>query len=845
MQSGRDTAPERVQHDAIQTAPPNVLVINTDLPIFPGGGGVEFLTMINLARRARHVGLVSMAHTLDDLDRSRGLSEAGVDLYLWRNQWMDRVTAAPRKRGLARTLHGWLRRFVDAARSRPGRPSDTRIMDAAFGNMAPALIEALSDRPWQVLVIVQSSAAAMIDYLPRQPVSVLVMHDIRARLYERRSKVAGSTLERWRLRRQARRYHAFEREYCRRFDLVVTVSSEDARWVMEQYGPRHVHHLPLPVDADYFSPQSTGLEQAGLVVFTGLLNHPPNVDAAVYFANDVLPLVRARIPSAEFHIVGRNPLEQVIALARLPGVRVFPDVPDIRTHIAGASVVVAPLRYGSGSRQKILEAWSMEKCVVATTVGAEGLQYEPGVNLLVADTTVGLTDAVTTALTSQDTRDRVRRAGRSVVRLQHDPVRLSAEYFNELKTLAATQAALDVPMRVLLDMRWMIPGLAGGLENLARAFFQQLKALDRYNEYTALVPARSRGELDLRGHPNVRAVSLDSLSALTAREWHLLSRRASAVLRLHDWRTPDVRHLRWIRDLDVQIAYSFPGYIHPQLLSLRHVLLVPDIQHEYLPQFFSGEALEERGRLYTDSARRADHICAISEFTRQTLIDKLGIPPENVTTVLLAADERFSATPDPSLDARVLDSNGLEHGKYLFFPAHTWHHKNHQTAVEALRILRDRDGMTPPLVCTGAAREAQPLIEAQAARLGLTGQVRFLGYRPRDEVPALYRGAACLLFPSLFEGFGMPVLEAMASGCPVICSNSTSLPEIAGDAARLIDPHDAEALASEVRHVLTDADLRSELIARGLDRAASFSWRRHTLETIAVLRRVHDRTRMR
>ena len=136
-----------------------------------------------------------------------------------------------------------------------------------------------------------------------------------------------------------------------------------------------MYHLPLPVDAGYFAPQPPAMEQAGRIIFTGLMNHPPNVDAAVYFATDVLPLVRARIPSAHFHIVGRNPVERVKALGRLPGVQVFADVPDIRAHMAEAAVVVAPLRYGSGARQKILEAWSMEKCVVATTIGAEGLEY--------------------------------------------------------------------------------------------------------------------------------------------------------------------------------------------------------------------------------------------------------------------------------------------------------------------------------------------------------------------------------------------------------------------------------------------------------------------------------------
>ena len=720
----------------------SVLALNTDLPIFPGGGGVEFLTMKSLAARAS-VGLVSMAHTREDLDRSRALVDAGVRLYLWHNPWLDGAPAAAKRRSLVRTVHGWVRRLAETALAPPGRPSDTRVMDAAFGNMAPSLIEALSDRPWHVLAVVQSHAAAMIDNVPSPLVSVLVMHDIRARLYERWADVSASTAERWRLRRQARRHRAFEREYTRRFDLVVTVSAEDARWVREEYRPARVYHLPLPVDAGYFAPRSPALEHAGRILFTGLMNHPPNVDAAVYFATDVLPHVRARIPSAEFHIVGRNPVERVTALGRLPAVRVFADVPDIRSHIAEASVVVVPLRYGSGARQKILEAWSMEKCVVSTSIGAEGLEYQHGVNLLVADGASELAGAVTTALSSPAERDRLRQAGRSVVRSHHDPERLAAGYFNELEALAKKKAALDVPMRVLLDMRWMIPGLAGGIENLARAFFQQLTALDGRNEYTALVPARCRFDFDVRGRSNFRIVSLDSTSALLRREWNRLLLRARASLRLHDWRTTQVRELRWLRDLGVEIAYSFPGYIHPQLFPLRQVLVMPDIQHEYLPEFFSPESLEERQRVYTGSARRANHICAISEFTRRTLIDKLGIAAGKITTVLLAADPRFTPRDaSAGADARVLRSYGLETGTYLYFPAHTWHHKNHRAAIDALRVLRDRHGMNPVLVCTGEAREAQPENRRapREVRHGRTGSFPWLLPRARPPCPLPWRG---------------------------------------------------------------------------------------------------------
>ncbi len=713
-------------------------------------------------------------------------------------------------------------------------------MDAAFANMAPGLARALGERSWHAVAVVQSSAAAMIDRVPRHLVSVLVMHDIRARLYERRAAVTGSLIERWRLQRQARRYARFEGNYCRHFDLVVTVSSEDARWVKSHYQPSRVYELALPVDTSYFTAALPSDEQPGRIVFTGLLNHPPNVDAAVYFAKTVLPMIRRSEPSAEFHIIGRHPVPEVVALTALPNVRLFPNVPDIRTHLKPACVVVVPLRYGSGSRQKILEAWSMEKCVVSTTVGAEGLAYEDGSNLFIANTVETMAVAVVKALRDPFLRGRVRHNGRVVAASRHNPETLAAGYHAELTAVACQKVRADTRMRVLIDMRWMLPGFAGGIETLARAFMHELLALDATNQYCALVPARCRYDFDIRGRDNVRIVCQDSAWEIAKELGRRAGQRLLTSLRLPNVNTPEVRDLSKLAELGVEIGYSFPGYIHPQLWPLRNVLVIPDIQHEYIPEFFTAEALEERRRVYTDAARRADHICAISEFTRQTLIDKLSVDPDRVTTVPLAADVGFRPNDVEGTDRSVLDAHGLSRGGYLYFPAHTWMHKNHVAAVEALRLLRDRYNIRLTLVCSGGAREAQAALEAKIDGAGLRDQVRFLGYVPRAEVPALYRAAACLVFPSLFEGFGMPVLEAMASGCPVVCSNTTSLPEIAGDAADLVDPLDADAQAAAVARLVADQELRSHRIAAGLVRSKAFSWRRHTIETISVLRKVHQ-----
>ncbi|MFL5801413.1 MAG: glycosyltransferase [Roseiflexaceae bacterium] len=822
---------------------PNILILNTHLPIFPGGGGVEYLTTRQMATNDGHVGLVSMAHTRSDLDKVQGLANAGVELYLWHSPHLDAPSAPSAHPSLVRVAHQRLRDAVDAAKAWPRRPADTMILDRCFRNMSAGLTEALSRQPWHVLSVIESSAAAMVDYVPRRLVSVLVMHDIRSVVYARRAQVSASSWERFWLLWQARRYYAFERAYCRRYDLVTTVSRTDAQWVRENYHPQRVITVPLPVDVRYFCPDPGAEEVAGRIVFTGLMNHPPNADAAVYFAREVLPRVRAAIPAAEFYVVGRHPSAEVQVLRQLPGVHVTGGVPDIRPFLAAASVVVVPLRYGSGARQKILEAWSMEKCVVSTTIGAEGLEYQDGANLVIADDPAALAGAVIRAIREPKLRDRLRHAGRAVAVAAHHPQRIAADYYRQIQALVAEKAQQDVPMRVALDMRWMIPGVAGGIENLARSFMQQLIALDRSNAYTAILPARCRCDFDLRGHDNISVVSRDSLAVYTERVIQQVLRTVHRRLHLDYWKSPEVANLLFARSLDAEIVYSFPGYIFPDVHSLRHVLMVPDIQHEFFPEFFADGALEERRRLYDDAIRRADHICAISEFTRQTLIERLDVAPEKVSAIPLAADPIFTSCAPPEVDRARLQQYGLQPGSYLRFPAHTWHHKNHRIAITALCILRDKHGLTPTLVCTGGAREAQPAIDQQIAESGLQNQVRFLGYVPHGDLPALYRGAAGLLFPSLFEGFGMPVLEAMACGCPVVCSSTSSLPEIAGDAALLTDPADAEAFADAIARLLRDEDLRAELRQRGLHQAAHFSWRRHTLETIGVFYRVHRQLR--
>jgi len=833
-----ESTPEAVNREEAENErrPLNILILNKDLPRFPGGIGHEFLNTVGLVEQGACVGLVSMLHQRADWPAAEALQTRGVKTYLWispaavgedrlqgRGTWRERLYRA------------WLAAHAHV-RSWPRRPAESAVADLEFRNMADALLKALEERAWDVLVVVQTSQAAAIDYLPRFPVTVLVAHDIRSLLFARRAKTAG--IAGLYFRDQSARYYRFEKHYASKYDLWLAVSAEEADWASRHYQPARVVGLPLPLDTEYFRPQPGQQERQNIILFTGLMNHPPNVDAACYFARFVFPRVRSKVPNAEFWVVGRDPAEEVLKLRELPGVVVTGEVADIRPYFAMAAVFMVPLRFAAGSRNKILEAWAMEKCIVSTTLGAEGLEYQDGENLFIADDPVVMADLIVKLLENAELRHRVRAKGREIVVEKHEWRQVARSLHEQFRTLVEERAARQPPMRICVDLRWMLPGVAGGIENVARSFVQELIRLDGWNSYTLLLPARCRYDFDVRSRPNIRLLSPDSVSAMLDQPMWSLRRWLHRVLRLDYWESEAVRRLRFLRSLESDIVFSLTGYIYADLHGLRHVVQVPDIQHEFFPQFFSAQALEERRRLFSEAARRAEHICTISEFTRKSLIERLGLDPGRVTAVPLAADPIFA--PEGSAgDRRVWDRYRLEAGRYLLLPAHTWWHKNHRAAIAALHILYDKHGLRLPLVCTGGAREAQGALEEQIRQSGLQGWVRFLGYCLREEMPALYRGAACLVFPSLFEGFGMPVLEAMASGCPVVCSNVTSLPEIAGNAALLVPPEDHEGLADAVANLVSDGELRRELIRRGLERAKQFSWRRYTLGIVAVLHKVH------
>jgi glycosyltransferase involved in cell wall biosynthesis len=248
-----------------------------------------------------------------------------------------------------------------------------------------------------------------------------------------------------------------------------------------------------------------------------------------------------------------------------------------------------------------------------------------------------------------------------------------------------------------------------------------------------------------------------------------------------------------------------------------------DLQHLHIPEMFSPAERAARSVTYPTLCEQAALVVAISRWGKEDLLRTFHLPIDKVRFVHLApATDIVPASSERRL-AEVRAKYGLP-PRFAYYPAQTWRHKNHLTLLEAGALLRDRHGMDVSFVFSGHQNEFSADIERRVVELGLSDLVRFVGFVPPQDVEALYRLSRLLVFPSRFEGFGMPVVEAFRLGVPVACSNVTSLPEVVGDAGVLFDPESPDEIARAVRGIWSDETMRAVLIARGQERAHRFTW---------------------
>ena len=322
---------------------------------------------------------------------------------------------------------------------------------------------------------------------------------------------------------------------------------------------------------------------------------------------------------------------------------------------------------------------------------------------------------------------------------------------------------------------------------------------------------------------------LEAMPTLPANFRRQVVRPGGNILRTA-WATP-----RTCRRVAADVLHV--SYTAPPICPCAIVLTVHDISFALFPSFFS---LRDRLLLSASvplSCRLATRIIAVSEQTKRDLVRQYAVPPQKIKVVHEAVDERFSnrASADEALRTRRKYAGGR---RYVLALGNIQPRKNLGRLVEAYALLTSA-GMVAEdiaLVIAGQAQRGASEVFDQVAARGLADKVCFPGYVADDDLPALYRGAEVFVHPSLYEGFGLPPLEAMACGTPVVCSNASALPEVIGQGAALVDPYDTDALAETLGTLLNDGARRRDLSASGLARAAQFSWERTAQETLQVYR---------
>jgi glycosyltransferase involved in cell wall biosynthesis len=381
------------------------------------------------------------------------------------------------------------------------------------------------------------------------------------------------------------------------------------------------------------------------------------------------------------------------------------------------------------------------------------------------------------------------------------------------------------PMRIGINLTDFIPGKMGGVETYIRNLLFHLQQVDSENTYVLLCDPAMEKEFSLFNrnfsfaHVSCPHSSIKGIVRGVLRHRFKIDLFKMAIDRLQ---------------LDV-IHHAFSKIIAPPLKA-PEVLSFHDMQQEFCPQFFSSEELKHRQATYRPSVERAARIIASSEHVKGCLVERYGVDPEKVDVAYLSCGPEYVVIEDEHCLRNISLKYGLDK-PFLYYPAATWPHKNHKTLLHALKILKEKYRFEGLLVLSGMSQQTHAEIHRSIDALGLQDAVRILGYLPFEELPYLYNLARLLVFPSLFEGFGIPLVEAMACGCPVVCSDVTSIPEVVGGVGVLFNPESSEDIADKLAKVWWDNDLIEQLRAAGLERAKLFSGEKTALKTVQTYKK--------
>lgn len=279
----------------------------------------------------------------------------------------------------------------------------------------------------------------------------------------------------------------------------------------------------------------------------------------------------------------------------------------------------------------------------------------------------------------------------------------------------------------------------------------------------------------------------------------------------------------FLRKNNITVYFSPTQTIFPMnLRGVKHITTILDLQFEYFPENFPASYLEKRRRDARHAINHSDSLIAISKYTKKSLIENYDARPEKIKVIYFAPHEIKNTPPTVTLPQ-----------EFIFYPAAIWPHKNHLVLIKALSTLKDR---FPSLhaVCAGIVKnkDLKDALEHAAELGGIAGRVFFPGYMSGGNLRSMYAHAKALVFPSAFEGFGIPLIEAMRFGLPVVAADNSSITEVVDGAGILVETGSAEMLAAAIEKVLIDSTLRNTLIKQGRERAAMFSWETAAEETL-------------
>lgn len=365
-------------------------------------------------------------------------------------------------------------------------------------------------------------------------------------------------------------------------------------------------------------------------------------------------------------------------------------------------------------------------------------------------------------------------------------------------------------MRIGLNLLYLLPGVVGGTETYAAGLLHGLAQIDKQNEYFVFVN-RESSKWPLPDAPNFHRV-ICTVQAVNRTKRYLFEQLKLPFL---------------AQSYKLQLLHSL-GYVMPVLSPCKAVVSIFDIIYDYPGSFARRQLLKLFAKM---SARRADGILTISENSKDQIGAHLNVSPQKITVTYLAPKIR-KVSPDASW-ASVKKRFNLD-DVYLLALSSFSPSKNIPRLLDALAILIKELPENIKLVLAGHVPSKGANLFKQVESLNLGKRVLFTGYLSDDEMVLFLQNATAFIFPSLYEGFGIPVLEAMLAGVPVACSNAASLPEVAGNAALLFDPLVVEEIAMTIRRLVNEPDLRTELVRKGYQNVARFSWKTTAEKTLRV-----------